>query len=148
MGAKRDEQIQRLEEFLSVLHKTKESGIIFSSTVLKRDVMRVIKSFFDGKPYKTLDESMGIREEIDAAIRSSLDGGAPLFIPLSVQSPPLILTRIETLLEEGYLDMAGPAGREKAAPKEGWYLLVWVDTSSYKDKEFPLTNLFGYTLAL
>jgi hypothetical protein len=148
MGAKRDEQIQRLEEFLTVLHKTKENGVIFSSTVLKRDVMRVIKSFYDGKPCKTVEESMGIKEEIDAAIRSSLTEGAPLFIPLSVQSPPIILTRIETLLEEGHLDVTGAAGREKVAPKEGWYLLAWVDTSSYKDKEFPLTDLFGYKLAL
>ena len=148
MAAKRDEQLQRVKDFLEVLHKLKDSGIIFSSTVLKRDVIKTIRDFYGDGPCRTLDESLGIKEEIDKVFAASMKEGAPLFIPLSLQSPPLILTRLEQLLEDGSLDVPGPSGRMKETPQEGWYLLAWVDSSSYKGREFPLTHLFNYKLAL
>jgi hypothetical protein len=150
MAGKREEQKARVEKFVATLDRLKESGVIFSSTILKRDVARIISEFFDGKPLMTLDETIGIKEKIDEVFLSSLRKGTPLFISLSVQVPAPVLRRLEQILEEGGIDETIPGGRTRVKPSNGWYAIVWLDSTTIKDIDsaFPIRNLFGYKLAL
>jgi hypothetical protein len=150
MAGKRDQQKARIEKFMATLDRLKESGVIFSSTILKRDVSRIITEFFDGKPLMKLDETIGIKEKIDEVFLTSLRKGAPIFISLSVQVPAPVLRRLEQIFEEGGIDEAVPEGRTKVKPAEGWYAIVWLDSTTIKDTDsaFPIKNLFGYKLTL
>ncbi|MDQ7823558.1 MAG: hypothetical protein RDV48_12235 [Candidatus Eremiobacteraeota bacterium] len=148
MSTKREEQLRRLQDFLTALGKVKESGIIFSSTVLKRDVVRTVREHFDGKKLITLEETLGIKEKIDETFKESLRAGNPLFITVSAGTPAVVARRLEQLLKEGYLQDATPQGMKKLSPAEGWYALVWVDASALQDRDFALKELFGYKLVL
>ncbi|GEM_PF-1904676 len=140
--------MSRLQEFLTNLDKLKESGLIFSSTILKRDVARTIKQFFGSRAFLTVDDSIGIKENIDEIFLHSLKTATPLFITVSVQVPPVVIRRLEQLMSDGYLEETLPEGRTSVKPAGGWFSVVWVDSSEMKDKEFPLRELFGYRLSL
>jgi len=146
--SRRDDQMSRLREFLGNLDKLRESGLIFSSMVLKRDVIRTVKEFFGSRALLTLDETIDIKEKIDELFLKSLKTAAPMFITVSVQVPAVIIRRLEQIFSDGYLEESLPEGRTSVKPAEGWFCVVWVDATEMKDKEFPLRELFGYRLSL
>lgn len=148
MSRKRDDQMSRLQDFLVNLDRLKESGLIFSSTILKRDVAKAVKQFFGSRTFVTVEDSMEIKENIDEIFMKSLKTATPIFIAVSVQISPVVIRRLEQLLSDGYLDESLPEGRTSVKPAPGWFSVVWVDSSEMKDKEFPLRELFGYRLSL
>ena len=146
--SRRDEQMQRVQEFLKTIDTVKESGIIFSSSILRRDIIKAIRDYFGTRKVATLDESIGIKEKIDEIIIQSLREGTPLFVSVSVQEIPIIARRLEQLFEDGYIEEATSGGRKKITPANGWYSIVWADAASFRDQEFPLKELYGYKLSL
>lgn len=148
MASKREQQLQRVEDFLKVLDRLKESGIIFSSVILKRDIIKIVRDLFSGKPLLTLDESLGIKEEIDGIIFTSLRNGTPLFISASIQEVPVALRRLEQILKDGYIIEVSARGQNKLSPANGWYSIMWADSAILKDQEFPIRELLGYKLML
>jgi len=140
--------MSRLQDFLVNLDRLKESGLIFSSTILKRDVVRTVKQFFGSRAFLTVEDSIDIKENIDEIFLKSMKTATPIFITVSVQISAVVIRRLEQILNDGYIDESQPEGRTSVKPADGWFSVVWVDSSDMKDKEFPLRELFGYRLSL
>lgn len=145
---KREDQLQRLEQFLNSISKVKKSGLILSSTILKRDVSKAVTDFFKDKDLITLEETIDIKEKIDDSFNTSLKQGKPVFVSYSAQTVPVVLRRLEQVLNDGYLEESTPEGRKAIKPANGWFAIVWVDQTSLKDKEFPIKEFFDYKLIL
>jgi hypothetical protein len=136
------EDTKRLDEFLSVVKRMKESALIFSPPGYKNQIIKEVKSAFSDMKISMVDPSLQDKDEIDKIFISSLKEGSLLIVSFDKTTQPVVLRRLEQIMEDGSLPVHLSGEWRKVEPVDTWKTIVWINRDDFREDEFPLKRLF------
>ncbi len=143
-----EENTQRIRDFLKVVKRMKEPAIIFTNNDLKSVVSKEIKKAFPGVKHALLSSAITDRDEIDRIFSGSLKEGSILQVQIDKTTDPIVMRRLEQLLEDGNIPVKTGSNWFKVEPTETWQAIVWVNRKDINENDFQLELLFTHKLVV
>lgn len=143
-----EENIQRIKDFLKVAKRMREPAIIFTDIDLKPIVSREIKKAFPDVKHTYLSSATTDRDEIDRIFSNSLKEGSILQIQIDKSTDPIVMRRLEQLMEDGNIPVKTGSNWYKVEPTETWQTIVWVNRKEINEDDFQLELLFTHKLVV
>lgn len=143
-----EENTQRIKDFLKIVKRMREPALIFTDIDLKPIVSKEIKKAFSDMKHTVLTSATTDRDEIDRIFSSSLKEGSILQIQIDKTTDPIVMRRLEQLMEDGSIPVKTGSKWFKIEPTETWQAIVWINRKDIKEEDFPLELLFTHKLAV
>lgn len=143
-----EENTQRIKDFLRIVKKMREPAVIFADPDMKPVISREIKKAFPEVKHALISSANTDRDEIDRIFSSSLKEGSILQVQIDKTTDPIVMRRLEQLMEDGNIPVKTGSNWFKVEPVETWQTIVWVNRKDIKEDDFQLELLFTHKLVV
>ena len=146
--ANKKEAVERIDQFLTNVKKMKKPAVIFTGTDLRPTIIREVKKVFSGRKPQFISSTMVEKEDIDRVFQASLKEGSLLLIYIDKATQPVVMRRLEQIIEDGHVPVKTGSNWFKVEPVETWQTIVWVNRDEISEEDFQLKLLFANILVV